>query len=136
MDHGGVLGGHHLADCVHYPKILESHHYREVHWFGHHICKLVWKPVGTDSLNASFPQEVVVRVLFIISWFVGAIFFAVQSSHWTQLKKKNNVPFTNILSSVAATSVSLVQLIKSGFTLNKQCYPLLQYQVFVFVLFF
>ncbi len=49
-------------------------------------------------------------VLFIISWFCGAIFFAAKSSQWQRLKREHGnaevvVPYSNILPSVAATSV-------------------------------
>ena len=57
-------------------------------------------------------QEMVVRALFIISWFAGGINFAVRATKWRNLKDTygadvHNVSFSTIASSAAATSVSI-----------------------------
>ena len=73
-----------------------------------------------DSLSVSLcvflAQAIVISVLFIINWFAGAIFFAVRSSTWLEIKKAHdktpkdikNLSLTKIMSNSAATSVRIV----------------------------
>jgi len=62
-------------------------------------------------------QSLVLHALFLLSWFAGAISFAVRSARWLRLEKQyeadpdktviNSIPFTRIASSVAASCVRI-----------------------------
>ncbi len=70
-----------------------------------------------DWFGLLFVQAIIFHAVFLLSWFAGAINFAVRSAHWQRLEKAydttkpdskvvtQSVPFSVLMSSSAAACV-------------------------------